>query len=154
MTKEEALKKIEELNKFIKGKEDVFHFEVGEEIYYIDASNRLYHTTYEHTFKEWADQGNVFKASEEKFARKLLKKRIILNKLQIIAHRLNDGWSPDFSKDTINSMVTVFCGKTVCISSSSFSYHDIGLAYFKTKDLAQKAIDIIGEKEIIEAFSV
>jgi hypothetical protein len=66
-------------------------------------------------------------------------------KLQYIADKLNDGWSPDWRNSMRSKHYIWYCnvdkmfGINYDITSNAF------LVYFKSKELAQKAIEIMGE---------
>lgn len=79
----------------------------------------------------------------EKQAEKLL----AINKLMNVAKYLNDGWQPNW--EDINELK--FCINIMGLNTISICnvYHSQSLhIYFKSKELAQKAIEILGEETI------
>lgn len=78
------------------------------------------------------------------------KRTLAFNKLQNIAKYLNKGWKPDF---------TLICHYTICKNCDggySFLFNpkpQAGAIYFKTEELAQEAIRIMGEDSLNDLFS-
>jgi hypothetical protein len=73
-----------------------------------------------------------------------------LNKLANVALKLNDGWVPDWLDGTIK----YFLYTSTFIFIGCTSRHHESSVYFKTKELAQKAIDLMGEKSIRKALTL
>ena len=63
--------------------------------------------------------------------------------LQLIADNLNEGWKPDFNDNNIKYSIQKYAKKVEIYSGI---YTERGTAYFKSKRLAQKAIEIMGDK--------
>lgn len=82
---------------------------------------------------------------------KQIKKIFAINKLLNVAKFLNQGWTPDWSSSTefkyflhiVSNKVQICCMNTYNVAS----------AYFKTDELAKKAIEILGEDVIKLALS-
>lgn len=78
------------------------------------------------------------------------KRTLAFNKLQNIAKYLNGGWKPDF---------TLICPYTICKNCDGvYSFlcnhkPQAGAIYFKTEELAQEAIRIMGEDSLNDLFS-
>ena len=78
------------------------------------------------------------------------KRTLAFNKLQNIAKYLNEGWKPDF---------TLICPYTICKNCDGvYSFlcnhkPQAGAIYFKTEELAQEAIRIMGEDSLNDLFS-
>lgn len=81
-----------------------------------------------------------------------MKKILAINSLMIVAKYLNDGWVPDFNnmKEPKYMMATTN-GNTVYIEKA-YGFK-ASIVYFKTNELAQQAIDILGEDTIKQALS-
>ena len=77
---------------------------------------------------------------------KYLKKLNAINKLMLVAKYLNDGWIPDFENADISKYYLYVYENKVIISSTYVT--SIAIVYFKSKELAQQAIDILGEELI------
>lgn len=73
-----------------------------------------------------------------------------ISKLMLVAKYLNDGWTPNFKDTThkysfyIKDDEIQICSVFTCINS---------VIYFKSRDLANKAIKILGEETIKKALS-
>lgn len=81
------------------------------------------------------------------------KQLLALNMLHNVAYYLNEGWVPDWS----NYYQDKYCiildnGDIDTIERKSLRY--MGTPYFKSKELAQRAIAILGEKSIKECFGI
>lgn len=78
------------------------------------------------------------------------KRLVAFNKLQNIAKYLNKGWKPDLS---------LTCPYTICKNcTGEYSFlcnhkHQIGAIYFKTEELANEAIRLMGEESLNDLFS-
>lgn len=79
-------------------------------------------------------------------------KILAINSLILVAKYLNKGWVPNFnnSKQPKYFMATT-SGNTVCIET--IYGFNASVAYFKTNELAQQAINILGEDTIRIALS-
>ncbi len=73
------------------------------------------------------------------------------NKLQNISKYLNDGWVPDFKKD--NRKFYIICTSPNKYSVICNTYLQSGDVFFKTEELAQEAIRIMGEESLNDLFS-
>lgn len=75
----------------------------------------------------------------------------VISKLMNVAKYLNGDWKPDWNNNTEDKW---FLGiKDNKIYTDSIITYNSGLVYFKTKELAQKAIKILGEDVIHLALS-
>lgn len=74
-----------------------------------------------------------------------------INKLMIVAKYLNEGWVPNF-KNEAKYFISI-CNKNTLEIDSVFSFN-CSLVYFKSEELAQKAIEILGKETIRQALSV
>lgn len=86
--------------------------------------------------------------TSEKQGKKLLAINMLLN----VAKYLNDGWEPNWN-DEDDKKYIFFLGLRKKIYISCTSVANGYIVYFKTRELAQKAIDILGEETIKLAFS-
>lgn len=87
-----------------------------------------------------------------------MKKIIAINSLMLVAKYLNDGWIPDFKcrKNyylSINSEDTLQINSVYYRNTDSVYYCNTNSVYFKNEELAQQAIDILGEDTIKQALS-
>lgn len=82
--------------------------------------------------------------TSEKQAEKLL----AINKLMNVAKWLNDGWQPDWN-DWAQSKYYIYCSNSPSILMiDSVTIRQGNFVYFKSKKLAMKAIEILGEETI------
>jgi hypothetical protein len=103
---------------------------------------------YEHIYND-----SRLLAETESTSKEQLESIIKLNVLANIARVLNDGWVPDFKTSREYN-----CGFTVLLNSnieiSNFDTIHFGGVFFKSKQLAQKAIDLLGEEFIKKALTL
>lgn len=74
-----------------------------------------------------------------------------INRLLFVAKYLNEGWVPDF-KDVFQRKHTFIINNDKLEISEVYDTN-ISIVYFKSRELAQKAIEILGE-DIKQALSV
>lgn len=77
------------------------------------------------------------------------KRMIAFNKLQNIAKYLNDGWKPNFKDGSKNWYIykDILYGVTFNHTTNQ------GIVYFKNADLANEAIQLMGEESLNDLFS-
>ena len=109
--------------------------------YYIDDRNKISSVVLDSS--NYKDFDNC--ASEAQ-----CKRLAAFNKLQNIAKYLNEGWKPDFC-DPENKWVIVKDGKSFSTRYNQ-SVNDADV-YFKSEDLANEAIRIMGKKYLNDLFS-
>lgn len=83
-----------------------------------------------------------------------LQRLLALNKLMNVANYLNDGWEPDWN-DRTQPKYFIYCNtsdKTLVIDHNT--YFNYGVVYFKSIELAEQAIEILGEKTIKLALGI
>jgi len=114
--------------------------------------------TYEDDNNHWQDLSNCMSEAQ-------VKRLIAINKLQNIALYLNDGWKPDFYDTEEDKFYIAFNGGDVIDKIDdeeflNFSVHNniddpcySSMVYFKTEELAYKAIAIMGEESLKDLFS-
>ena len=78
------------------------------------------------------------------------KRMVAFNKLQNIAKYLNKGWKPDFTGSNPRTICKNRAGGYNFLSNG---LHQAGAIYFKTEELAQEAIRIMGEDSLNDLFS-
>lgn len=72
-----------------------------------------------------------------------LEKLLALNKLMNVAYYLNDGWEPDWNDGTqFKYFIYWDTNKTIKIHYNT--YFNCGVVYFKSEELAEQAIEILG----------
>lgn len=77
---------------------------------------------------------------------------LALNKLQNVANYLNGDWKPDWSDLEQEKYYLYFDGEKFAVGHSSYIRRSA--VYFKNRELAEKAIEILGEEEIKTALGI
>ena len=88
-----------------------------------------------------SEDGNALVANEHYLACLLAK-----NQLANVAKYLNDGWKPDKRSDIY--YLNNYCGNLVVYLTKEECSMCLGQSIFKTEELAQQAIEILGKKTI------
>ena len=108
--------------------------------YWVSSSNIKHTTTVEVSYN---DINNC--ASEAQ-----CKRMVAFNKLQNIAKYLNKGWNPDFPGSNNYTICKNYaCGYSIIGNRKC----QAGAIYFRTKDLANEAIRLMGEESLNDLFS-
>ena len=108
--------------------------------YWVSSSNIKHTTTGEGSYN---DINNC--ASEAQ-----CKRMVAFNKLQNIAKYLNKGWNPDFPGSNNYAICKNYAGGYSLIGNRKCQ---AGAIYFRTKDLANEAIRLMGEESLNDLFS-
>lgn len=103
-------------------------------------------------------KGSIFNRTELEFiqcgSEKQLAKVIAIAKLMNVAKYLNDGWQPNWGND---KEYKYWIGVKECYNKEIYIEHsssyNFSYVYFKSKEAAQQAIDILGEETIRLALS-
>lgn len=107
-------------------------------------TNRTYHIEYRESKRYPNDLSNPNNGTSEHQLNKLL----AINKLVNVAKFLNEGWEPDWSNPREYKWYIAYFYKT---KELAFDYNievPESCVYFKSKELAQKAVEILGEETI------
>lgn len=83
-----------------------------------------------------------------------LERLLALNKLINVAYYLNDGWEPDWKDEIQHKFFIYYNGKDKAIKIDINFYLTYGVVYFKSKELAEQAIQILGEDTIKLALGI
>lgn len=108
--------------------------------YWVSSSNIKHTTTGEGSYN---DINNC--ASEAQ-----CKRMVAFNKLQNIAKYLNKGWNPDFPGSNNYAICKNYAGGYSLIGNRKCQ---AGAIYFRTKNLANEAIRLMGEESLNDLFS-
>lgn len=112
--------------------------------YYFDRYGKIEDTTvYE---SNYLDPNNC---TSEKQAKKLL----AINQLLNVAKYLNDGWEPNWRNEDEKKYIIFIDEQCNRVAINCKNIVNTSIVYFKTRELAQKAIDILGEGTIKLALS-
>lgn len=79
-------------------------------------------------------------------------KILAINSLILVAKYLNNGWVPNFNSCRHRNYYITIRGNKLFIDYC-FNINTGAVAYFKNEELAQQAIDILGEEVIKQALS-
>ena len=114
---------------------------------------KLYHIHGDGKIYEFiaVDEGaiNPINCTSQKQAEKLL----AINQLMNVAKYLNGDWKPNWDKVDEKKYFIYTCPRDCYISVKSATVHMSDIVYFKSEELAQQAIDILGEETIKLALS-
>lgn len=116
---------------------DLFY---NKDAYYLDKSNKV--SSWVMTSSNYNDFDNCTSIAQAK-------RMIAFNKLQNIAKYLNDGWKPNFKEGSKNWYIykDILYGVTFNHTTNQ------GIVYFKNADLANEAIQLMGEESLYDLFS-
>lgn len=78
------------------------------------------------------------------------KSLLAMKKLQLIAKHLNDGWEPNDEVDTWGIIRSTITKSYLPINFKTFRWH--GAVAFKTEELAERAIKIMGKQSLDDLF--
>lgn len=83
-----------------------------------------------------------------------LERLLALNKLMNVAHYLNDGWEPNWNDGGQEKFYIYYNSAVKTFNVSANFYYNGGVTYFKSKEIAKQAIEILGEETIKLALGV
>lgn len=83
-----------------------------------------------------------------------LQRLLALNKLMNVAHYLNDGWKPNWNNIEQEKFYIYYSNVDKIIKIEYNSVCNSGEVYFKSIELAEQAIEILGEETIKLALGV
>lgn len=113
--------------------------------YYITSDGDISESNSSFTLPHMTDKNNC---TSVKQAKKLLAINMLLN----VAKYLNDGWEPNWD-DADEKKYIIFLGLRKKINISCTILANGYIVYFKTEELAEQAIEILGEETIKLALS-
>lgn len=79
---------------------------------------------------------------------------LALNKLQNVANYLNDGWKPDWSDEDTKKYYLWYNHRFNKIQTDYVNRQSMGDIHFKSRELAHKACEILGEENVKKALGV
>jgi len=83
-----------------------------------------------------------------------LRSLLYLNKLINVANYLNDGWKPNWSVQNEIKYFIFYNGISESIHIGARTTYYESSVFFETKELAEQAIEILGNYEIIQALTL
>lgn len=121
------------------------------------TSKKHYYTNDFGTIKETANKTTNFLCfldSNNAPTQHQLERLLAINKLMNVAYYLNDGWEPDWKSLKESKYCLCYDYQVSKINIGNLCIINYGLVYFKSKELAQQAIEILGEETIKLALGV
>ena len=134
-----VFKKIEEKLTYEKIAEKLFQYEKH---YYIDGDGGIMGTSI-----GWSCPNTAPTKHQ-------LERLLALNKLMNVAHYLNNGWEPDWNNNEQEKFYIYYSNVNKTIKIEYNSVCNSGEVYFKSIELAEQAIEILGEETIKLALGV
>ena len=104
------------------------------------------------TIDSWVQTLSNFRDLDNCTSKAQAKRMIAFNKLQNIAKYLNGDWKPKFDGNTELWDINVTYDSEEYIPCSSVVYNN-GMVYFKSEQLANEAIRLMGEESLKDLFS-
>lgn len=83
-----------------------------------------------------------------------LQRLLALNKLMNTAYYLNDGWEPNWDDNAQRKYFIYYNNDDKAFTIDVNTYFNNGVIYFKSIELAQQAVEILGEETIKLALGV
>lgn len=83
-----------------------------------------------------------------------LNRLLALNKLMNVAYYLNDGWEPNWNNNIERKYFIYYVSIDKIFKIEYNTIVNYGIVYFKSKELAEQAIEILGEETIKLALGV
>ena len=88
------------------------------------------------------------------FSKEQYEKLLALNKLINVAKYLNGDWKPNFDNNIVQIKWSIYIDKNLnTINFDGHNNFNVGTPYFKTQELAQQAVEILGEETIRKALA-
>lgn len=83
-----------------------------------------------------------------------LKRLLALNMLMNVAYYLNNGWKPNWNNNKERKYFIYYISTNKIFKIESNTIIDYGIVYFKSRELAEQAIEILGEETVKLALGV
>lgn len=122
---------------------------------YENIATALFHNKLSYYIDD-GDETNIFEAklsnptviikSNNCTSQKQAAKILSLNKLMNVAKYLNGDWKPNWNADDKKYFIFIRYNDTLIIAQTIYDHN--GEIYFKTRELAEQAIEILGEETI------
>ena len=116
---------------------------LNKNIFYIDMYGYIQRKTVENKLAK-----NELIASYNATTTYQLKKLLAINKLMNVAKYLNGDWQPDWDDETEDKVYISYNYITNEINFNEHLIYQSSYIYFKSKELAKQAIEILGEETI------
>lgn len=105
------------------------------EAYFIDMFGKVKHS-----------QTTLYSDRNNCVSEKHIDRWLYINDLLNVSIYLNEGWTPDWENSNQLKYIICFKDNKFVVTETAFP---ISFTYFKSKDLAEKAIHTIGEKALL-----
>lgn len=116
---------------------------IDKKAYYTDANSKI--------ATAWIGPSN-YEDFNNCTSQKQAEKLLAINKLMNVAKYLNCGWKPNWNEDSSKYFISIDHYKNIITVDCNIRY-TYSAIYFESKELAQQAIDILGEETIRLALS-
>ena len=110
------------------------------EAYFIDMFGKVKH-----------NQTTLYSDRNNCVSEKHIERWLYMNDLLNVSMYLNEGWTPEWENS--QQLKYIICSKDNKFVVTETAY-PISFTYFKSKDLAEEAINIIVEKELLSIYNV
>lgn len=134
---------------FKKVKEKLTYGKIVNELF---TGKKYYYTNDYGTIKESAnpEKVNNFCDTDPNNAptERQLKILLAINKLMNVAHYLNDGWKPDWKDETQRKYYIYYDINDKAFVIDHNTHFNYGVVYFKSIEIAEQAIEILGDETI------
>lgn len=87
-------------------------------------------------------------------SKKQLEQLLALNKLMNVAKYLNGDWEPDFLNIEERKWFICYDYEDSMLDTDFSAYYRNSVVYFKSEELTQQAIEILGEEEVKKALGI
>ncbi|HOS15914.1 MAG TPA: hypothetical protein PKX15_02705 [Bacteroidales bacterium] len=108
------------------------------EAYFIDMFGKVKH-----------NQTTLYSDRNNCVSEKHIERWLYMNDLLNVSMYLNEGWTPEWENS--QQLKYIICSKDNKFVVTETAY-PISFTYFKSKDLAEEAINIIGEKALLSIY--
>ena len=109
--------------------------------------------TYADIIKELCS-GNCYYINNNPTSWRQLQQLLALNKLMNVAKYLNGDWKPDFTNTNFHKFYISYDSDKKKLTIWFKQYMNDGSVYFKSEELALRAIEILGEEEVKKALGI
>ena len=108
------------------------------EAYFIDMFGKVKH-----------NQTTLYSDRNNCVSEKHIERWLYMNDLLNISMYFNEGWTPDWENSQQLKYIICFKANKFVVTETTYP---ISFTYFKSKDLAEKVINIIGEKALLSIY--
>ncbi len=130
-------------------KKQLTYEDIAEKLFY--CSNKRYFISPDGDIYNWMGGFDIYDPNNA-ISEKQLEKLLAINKLMNVAKYLNNDWKPDWSNEREIKYFIFINSHNALLIDDNISCNR-GIVYFRKRELAQQAINILGEDTIRLALS-